>query len=345
MGDRLVAIARHERIGRAVEPEHHADRSAEGLRPHVDAGLLVGLGHPVDHLGEPIGRAVDLGDGEGEFHARLAGYLMEIVEVALCLFVIIAVGQRRGDLEHAAPAGDLPGERDQFGLLDPVARDMLAVAAAVEIDIRCSKADRAGLHGLAQYGHHLFDILRGGLLAPRGALAHHENAERRVGDVDRHVDVVLPLLERFEELGEAFPFPGQSFDHHHAGDVLDAFHCDDEHVAVGRTAGCEADPAIAGNHGGDAMCGGGGQPVRPDRLAVIMGVHVDEAGGNEHPLRIDLLGRRSLDLADGGNEAVPDRDVADERLGTRSIDDASAADDKVMRACHGTFSLLDPCAA
>src|SRR5947209_8874009 len=51
----------------------------------------------------------------------------------------------------------------------------------------------------------------------------------------------------------------------------------DQQIVVGRAAWGETDAAIADRHGGDAMRGGRAQAARPDRLAVIMGVDIDEA--------------------------------------------------------------------
>ena len=90
-------------------------------------------------------------------------------------------------------------------------------------------------------------------LAVDAALAHHEDAQRRVRHLGGEVDVAAPRRQRVEIFGEALPVPRHAFAHHQLGDVLDALHDLDQRVAVLRPAGREADAAIAHHHGGDAM--------------------------------------------------------------------------------------------
>ncbi len=78
--------------------------------------------------------------------------------------------------------------------------------------------------------------------------------------------------------------------HGGGGDVLDAFHQLDQPLAVSRLAGRETDAAIAHDRGGDAVPGRGREMAVPHRLAIIMGVEVDEAGRDDLAPGIDLLG-------------------------------------------------------
>ena len=102
----------------------------------------------------------------------------------------------------------------------------------------------------------------------------------------------LPRVERVEELGEGLPRPRQPVDHHDAGDVLHAGHHVDEHVVVLGAARREADAAVAHHRGGDAVRRRRRHAVRPDGLAVVVGVQVDEAGRDQQAGRVDLARRR-----------------------------------------------------
>ena len=77
--------------------------------------------------------------------------------------------------------------------------------------------------------------------------------------------------------------------HHGAGNIFHALHEFDEFLPVVRFAGGEADAAIAHDSSGDAVPGRGRCVWVPDRLAIIVGVNVDESGGDEFPARIDFL--------------------------------------------------------
>ena len=145
---------------------------------------------------------------------------------------------------------------------------------------------------------------------------------------------MLALLERVEEIGEALPFPGQALDHDDLGNVLDAFHRADQQAAILLAAWREADPAIADHHRRHAMRRGRIQPVGPDRLAVIMGVDVDEAGGDDLAGRIDLLIGGAVDRADRGDPIALDGEVALVRLSTAAVDDRAVANDHIIMGGH-----------
>src|SRR4051812_49306765 len=65
-----------------------------------------------------------------------------------------------------------------------------------------------------------------------------------------------------------------------------------------------------------------------------MGVDVDEAGGHQLPLGIDLLGAVPGDLADCGNPAVLEPDIRLDRLAAGAIDDGATADDEIELCRH-----------
>ena len=140
----------------------------------------------------------------------------------------------------------------------------------------------------------------------------------------------LPRVEGVQVLGEGLPVPRQPVDHHDAGNVLDAGHHVDQHVVVLGAARREADAAVAHHHGRHAVRRRRRHAVRPDGLAVVVGVQVDEAGRDQQAGRVDLPCRVAVDGADRGDDAVGDRDVADERLAAEAVDDGAVADDQVV---------------
>ena len=147
-------------------------------------------------------------------------------------------------------------------------------------------------NGLGGELAHQGQVLGGGGLAVDAALAHHVHAQRRVRQEGGDVDVALTAVERVEELRERLPRPRQPVDHDDAGDVLDAGHQVDQRLVVVGPARREADAAVAHHRGRDAVRRRRRHAVRPDGLTVVVGVQVDEPGGDEQAGRVDLAGRR-----------------------------------------------------
>src|SRR5690606_7336674 len=105
----------------------------------------------------------------------------------------------------------------------------------------------------------------------------------------------------------------QAFVQGGAGDVLDAFHELDEAAVIGGSHRGEADAAVAHHHRGDALPRRRRQLAVPGGLAVIVGVDVDEAGGDECAVGVDLPGAVRLDPSDGGDAVAVDGDVGGTR--------------------------------
>ena len=78
----------------------------------------------------------------------------------------------------------------------------------------------------------------------------------------------------------------------------------DEHVVVLCAARREADAAVAHHRGGHAVMRRRRHPVRPDRLAVVVGVQVDEARSDQKPRRVDFPDGVAADRPDRGDHAV-----------------------------------------
>jgi hypothetical protein len=167
-------------------------------------------------------------------------------------------------------------------------------------------------------------------LAADGALAHDVNAQRVVRDLRRDIDGARLPLQRVEEFGEALPVVFQSFCERDAGDVLDRLHEVDQLLAMLLAHRREADAAIAEHDRGDAVPGGRRQHRVPGRLAVIVGVHVDPAGGDQQSVGIDLALARPGLAADRGDAAIVDGDIAAERRLAAAVDDLAATDHGVV---------------
>ena len=73
---------------------------------------------------------------------------------------------------------------------------------------------------------------------------------------------------------------------------------------IRRTAGREADAAIAHHGGGDAVLRRGRDVLAPGDLAVIVGVKVDEAWRDQLAPGVDLFGTFARDPADFDDATV-----------------------------------------
>ena len=81
--------------------------------------------------------------------------------------------------------------------------------------------------------------------------------------------------------------------------------------------GREADAAVAHDHGGDAVPDRRREQRVPGDLAVVVGVHVDEAGRDREAGGVELLAPGLVDGADRGDAAVVDGDVGEHRTRRR----------------------------
>ena len=120
------------------------------------------------------------------------------------------------------------------------------------------------------------------------ALAHHEDAQRVVRDLRADIDRPRHPVERVEIFGEAFPIPFEALGERRAGDVLDRLHQVDEALAVLLADRSEADAAITEQDRRYAMPRRRRQHRVPGCLAVIVGMDIDPAGGDEQTVRLDL---------------------------------------------------------
>ena len=156
----------------------------------------------------------------------------------------------------------------------------------------------------------------------RAALAHHVQAHRPVRHLGAEVEVAGPGVEVVEVLGERLPLPREALVEGDAGDVLDALHQLDQPVVVGRADRREADAAVAHHRRRDAVPARRGELVVPGRLAVVVGVDVDEARRHQGPVGVDLPPPGAGDGTDLGDDAAVDGDVGRPGRAPRAVDDA-----------------------
>ena len=319
-----------ERQFQPVEQSHRprrdlaADRQAVavGATDLAEQGLpAIGIDRDVEQgEGERPARGLDQAAQHGELRGTLGRRVGEVVE----------------ELDHAlARATQAAGDRRQFLFRRGDGGRQHALGRAMEQRARGREAERAGVHAFLDEGAHRRHVLGRRRLARDAALAHHEDAHRRVRHLRREVDVAAPRRQRVEIIGEALPVPRHALAHHQLGDVFHALHDLDQRVAVLGPAGREAHAAIAHQHRRHAMAGGGREAVVPGHLPVIVRVDVDEARRHREPPGVDLLAPRAGDLADGRDPPVLHRDVCFARLCAGAVEHGAVAHDEIELGCHG----------
>ena len=191
-----------------------------------------------------------------------------------------------------------------------------------------AEPDAPGAHPFVGKLDHALDLSLGGRPVERPV--HHQRTKRAVADL--HGDVeggrsAFELLAIGGEGGEAVP-------------VLPA-----EEVEGGRRLaageGGEAHPAVSGDDGGDALAHLAGHPGVGEDRAVVVGVGVDEAGGDDEPARVDLAGTpRRVEPPDGGDPVAVDGHVGGAARGAGPVDHRSASKEQVARV--GIHSSRSP---
>src|SRR3546814_6590941 len=121
--------------------------------------------------------------------------------------------------------------------------------------------------------------------------------------------------------------------------ILDAFHQADQPVVAVGPRGREADAAIAHDDGGDAVPTRRRHFLVPRRLSVIMGMDVDEAGGDDPAARVDLFAPGGQVRADRDDAVAVDRDIRRERLAARAVrsEEHTSELQSLMRISYAVF--------
>ena len=185
---------------------------------------------------------------------------------------------------------------------------------------RRREAHGAGTQRLLGEARHLLDFALVRCLFVLGAaFAHDIEAQRAVRQLRRHVDRAAHRFEGIEILREGLPVELHALAQHRARNVLDAFHQIDQVGRLARPHRGEADAAIAEHRGGDAVPGRGRHERIPRRLAVIVGVDVDEARRHDQARGIDLAAARAELAANCGDFSVLYGDIGDPARRARAV--------------------------
>ena len=195
---------------------------------------------------------------------------------------------------------------------------------------RGGKSKRAGVDSLPSDGTHLGDILGRRRLVADGPVAHDEDPHGGVRQQGADIDIARPGLQSVKIFGEAFLAPIQPLVHDCAGDILNTFHQLDQFDAVLGAAGREADATIAHHHAGHPVPCRGREVFVPNRLTVVMGMNVDEAGCDDAAAGVDLFGAATVNLADCAYFAIVDGDVAVDWGAAGAVDEGAVAHHQIM---------------
>ncbi len=140
-------------------------------------------------------------------------------------------------------------------------------------------------------------------------------------------------VQRVEVLGEARPVPWNAILQCGERHALDLCHHPADVVGVLRVDRRQREPAIASDHGRDAVHVGGGGERIPEELRVVVRVGVDHPGHHHEAGGVEFCGPMLFDLADGHDAAVPYPDVRDAAGLPGAVDERAGSDDVVE---HGT---------
>ncbi len=182
---------------------------------------------------------------------------------------------------------------------------------------RSGDADGAVAHGLAHEFLHLLE-LRGSGLNVVGAENH--GAHLRGADVGSDVDASMLFFKTREVLAESAPVGSDAV-------VVEGF----VPVANERIVQRRCGAAFAGDLGGDALKDFRWQARIDENSELGLAEHVDESGSDNHAVSID--GARALsggEIADSGDPAITNPDVAGIPGGARAVNDAAVGDDDVV---------------
>ena len=177
--------------------------------------------------------------------------------------------------------------------------------------------DRAGVERLLQPLGHQSDLV----LARRPVMVgHRADPQRRVPDKAGGVDRGRLPVERGEVVGKA----------RIQVIALFADQVERRRRALFQGQRREADAAIAGNHGRDALAGFRRHVRRREQRPVVMGVHVDKTGRDDFSGDIDLpRPGRSRDVAHRRDPVAVNCHVAAKARAAGPVDHAAAAQDQI----------------
>src|SRR5207247_275259 len=136
-------------------------------------------------------------------------------------------------------------------------------------------------------------------------------------------------LERTQVAPEVLPRPRDTGAQRLDGHALDEEEELHERLAVRLAAGRDGEPAVAHDDGRDAVPRRGARLRVPEELAVVVGMDVDEAGGEGEARAVDLAGAVLGGAPDGRYAVTGDGEVAAGGLVAAAVAEERAPDDEV----------------
>ena len=341
-GERLQLLPRRVRVERGAvgEPGEQPDEAGRGLGsdPRAPAVRRLGQRH-----GPPEVLALLAGLGEVE-RDRAPGTRAHglhprelVVDPGLRRSVAVEAG---GDLEHAAGADD-PGQHEELVGLGPGPGHEATVGYAVAQGARRREAERAGVDRITDERGHRRDLVGGRRRAlVEGPVAHHVVADGRVPDHAPDVHTLGDAVEPVEVAGIALPVPRKPVEDALPRDVLDRLHHRGQVAVVLGVHGREGHAAVAHHDRGDAVPARRARDRVPRELGVEVGVDVDEAGGDEATVGVELARAARVDGPHLDDAPTGDRDVRDPRGCPGPVHDGPVADHQVGRHGRSVVSVL-----
>ena len=227
--------------------------------------------------------------------------LFEAVEDGAALVAHMRRIERPGGAQQPGQGLDLGGRRARGRGVGEAARH----------------ADRAGVERFLQSLAHPSQL---GVIGRPVERAHRSDAQRRMADEACRVERRRRLAEGGEILGETAVTI--------IGVVADQI--ERRRWRFIEQQRREADPAIAGHHGGNALAGLGRHFRGVKKRAVVVGVHVDKTGRDD--LAADIHFPRALDPAnrpDGGYAVTGDRHIGTPAGPAAAVDHLAAAENPI----------------
>ena len=80
----------------------------------------------------------------------------------------------------------------------------------------------------------------------------------------------------------------------------------------------------------------------PGDLRIVVGMQIDESGGEGESVRVDLAFTRFADLSDGADPSAADRDVRPSRFVAEAVDDRRTTDDELIHELPSRVPLTGP---
>ena len=201
-------------------------------------------------------------------------------------------GDQRGAIEGTGQLHDPPaeraqctGERSHLMVGHEIGHHRRAVVVELHIsdlarNLRAPPAP-ALLHGLYEESAHFLEFQVSDAVSLRLVHTGDVRVQRGQRNEGHHVHALRRPVDAAEELREGHPVPRHSGPHRLEGYRLVTRDGEHRSIAVLRPAGCEPETAVADHDARDAVPARHRAPRVPEDLAVVVGVEIDKARGDD----------------------------------------------------------------